>query len=91
MVTGTGVKVKVVEALAAGLPVVCSFRGIDGLPNKLHNGCLVSDDPAEFASKIVTLLNDKILYDIQAKYAKELFDNSFSKNVIFEALDKVFN
>lgn len=91
MVTGTGVKVKVVEALAAGLPVVCSFRGIDGLPNKIHNGCLVSDDPGEFARNIVTLLNDKIVYDEQAKYAKELFDNSFNKNVIFKALDKVFN
>ena len=49
MLTGTGIKIKVVEALAHGLPVVCTTRGIDGLPNKTLNGCLVSDDAAQFA------------------------------------------
>jgi glycosyltransferase involved in cell wall biosynthesis len=91
MLTGTGVKVKVVEALAHGLPVVCTLRGIDGLPNKRLNGCLVSDDPAEFASNIITLLNDKVVYATQSTLAKELFDNSFSKAVIYKELDSAFN
>jgi glycosyltransferase involved in cell wall biosynthesis len=31
MLSGTGLKIKVVEALSFGLPVVCNERGIDGL------------------------------------------------------------
>jgi hypothetical protein len=91
MLTGTGVKVKVVEALAHGLPVVCNLRGIDGLPNKRLNGCMVSDDPVVFAQNIMILLNDKELYALQSDLAKELFDNSFSKAVLYQELDAAFN
>jgi glycosyltransferase involved in cell wall biosynthesis len=90
MLTGTGVKVKVVEALAFGIPVVCSSRGVDGLPNKSLNGCLVSDNPIEFAQNITALLNNQVFYNEQSNFAKELFNNSFSKNVIFKELDNAF-
>ena len=90
MLTGTGVKVKVIEALAFGLPVVCTPRGVDGLPDKHQNGCMVSDDPAIFTQNIEALLNDKALYDLQSKFARALFDSSFSKEIIFEELDRAF-
>ncbi|TSJ44249.1 glycosyltransferase [Mucilaginibacter corticis] len=90
MLTGTGVKVKVVEALAHGLPVVSTLRGIDGLPNKRLNGCLVSDDPAGFARNIIILLNNKEEYTTQSTFAKELFNNSFSKAVLYKELDSAF-
>lgn len=91
MFTGTGVKVKVVEALAHGLPVVSTLRGIDGLPNKRLNGCLVSDDAAEFANNIIALLTDAELYAFQSKLATELFNSSFSKTVLYKELDHAFN
>ncbi|GAA4097480.1 glycosyltransferase family 4 protein [Mucilaginibacter panaciglaebae] len=90
MLTGTGVKVKVVEALAHGLPVVCNLRGIDGLPNKRLNGCLVSDDPEVFAQNIVALLNDKEFYALQSDFARDMFNHSFSKAVLYKELDAAF-
>ena len=90
MLSGTGIKVKVVEALAAGLPVVCTSRGMDGLPDKIRNGCLVSDEPFEFAKNITALLNDHELYNRQAEAAKDLIVNHFSKRVIYRELDKLF-
>lgn len=91
MLTGTGVKVKVVEALAHKLPVVCNLRGIDGLPNKRLNGCLVSDDPQVFAQNIVTLLEDHEFYALQSEFANDLFNHSFSKAVLYKELDAAFN
>ncbi|MDO3628538.1 glycosyltransferase [Mucilaginibacter sp. BT774] len=90
MLRGTGVKVKVVEALAFGLPVVCTSRGTDGLPNKQSNGCLVSDDPVKFAENIISLLQDASLYEEQSRLAKDTFKNSFDKSVTFKILDNVF-
>jgi len=90
MLTGTGVKVKVVEALAHKLPVVCNLRGIDGLPNKRLNGCLVSDDPRVFAQNILTLLEDQEFYALQSEFASDLFNHSFSKAVIYKELDAAF-
>ena len=34
MFRGTGMKIKVVEAMARGLPTVCNERGVDGFPDK---------------------------------------------------------
>jgi len=90
MLTGTGVKVKVVEALAHGLPVVCTTRGVDGLPNKTMNGCLVTDDAGQFARNIVSLLNDHDLYKQQSILATQVFDNVFSTMAVYAGLDKVF-
>ncbi|QHS54724.1 glycosyltransferase family 4 protein [Mucilaginibacter sp. 14171R-50] len=90
MLNGTGIKVKVVEALAYGLPVVCTPRGIDGLPNKQNNGCLVSDDAAGFAGHIMALLNNYELYKAQSNYAKATFEGNFSSRATYQLLDKAF-
>jgi len=44
MFSGTGVKIKVLEALSYGIPVVTNQRGVDGLLNKSANGCLVTEN-----------------------------------------------
>lgn len=90
MLNGTGVKVKVVEALSYGLPIVCTTRGIDGLPNKNNNGCLVTDDADDFAGAITSLLHNTGLYKRLSEEGKSLFNNSFSQKMLYETLDKTF-
>lgn len=89
MLQGTGIKVKVVEALAHALPVVCTTRGVDGLP-KHHNGCLVSDDADKFAANITSLLTNGTLYAEQSRQAKATFTHTFDKKVVFKLLDEAF-
>ena len=55
MLSGTGLKIKVVESLSYGIPIVCNTRGVDGLLNKLNNGCIVTNDPNEFSNAIQKL------------------------------------
>ena len=90
MLTGTGVKVKVVEALAHGLPVVCTTRGVDGLPNKTMNGCLVTDDAKQFAQNIILLLNNAEVYNEQSHMAAIAFNSGFSTQVVYRELDNIF-
>jgi glycosyltransferase involved in cell wall biosynthesis len=91
MLTGTGLKIKTVEALSYGKPVVCSTRGIDGLPNKSNNGCLISDDSIEFANHISNLLASKTLFNELSLQALEAFNNNFSKDIVYAKLDKSFD
>lgn len=90
MLTGTGTKIKVVEALSYGLPIVCNTRGIDGLINKTDNGCLVSDDPIEFGHNIMKLLTDEAEYKKQAENALNAFNMNYEKERCYEHLDTVF-
>ncbi|NDV78522.1 glycosyltransferase family 4 protein [Dysgonomonas sp. 511] len=91
MLEGTGIKLKVLEALSFGLPVVCTQRGIDGLPNKLNNGCLLSNTAEEFAGNIMKLISDSRLYEEQSKLGYDLFKIYFNPEVRYKQLDEIFD
>ncbi|WP_172836177.1 glycosyltransferase [Microlunatus soli] len=57
-VSGSGVNIKLVEYLATGVPVVSTSRGTDGLLLEPGRDLMVSDDPADFAASVVSLLTD---------------------------------
>jgi glycosyltransferase involved in cell wall biosynthesis len=78
MLGGTGMKIKTVEAIAYGIPVVSTLFGMDGFPDKFESGSLVSDDhPIEFALYINNLLSNDGLYhntaNKQNAYYKKYF------------------
>ncbi len=91
MLSGTGVKVKVVEAMAHGLPVVCTSHGIDGIPEKVNNGCLVSNDAARFAANIMQLLQNEALYAQQSELALACFKRNFTTQTVYKKLDAALN
>jgi sugar transferase (PEP-CTERM/EpsH1 system associated) len=51
-----GVQNKVLEALAAGLPVVVTPAVWEGVPREARSGCLAANDPVEFAEAVIQLL-----------------------------------
>ena len=53
---GSGMRVKVLEALAAGKAMVCSRLAVDGLSVRDRLEVRLADDDAEFANTIVELL-----------------------------------
>ncbi|MEO6993807.1 MAG: glycosyltransferase [Lacunisphaera sp.] len=53
---GGGVRQKIVEAWAVGLPVVTTTMGAEGLEAVDGTHCWLRDDPAAFAQQVVTLL-----------------------------------
>ena len=55
---GAGMKVKVCEALAGGLPLVTTKWGAQGLEDGRESAFLVADSPQEFADAVVRLLVD---------------------------------
>ena len=58
ILSGSGVRVKLLEAFSAGIPVVSTRVGAEGLTDRDGDWCALADDPAEFADKVVALLTD---------------------------------
>ena len=56
ILSGSGVRVKLLEAFAAGIPVVSTRIGAEGLAWEDGATCRLADDPAGFADRIVDLL-----------------------------------
>lgn len=57
---GAGIKGKIIEAIANGIPVVTTTCGVEGIEND-ENFILVDDDCDKFAQKILTLYDDNNL------------------------------
>ena len=58
-VRGTGVKVKVLESLAYGVPVVTTGEGIEGIDGEDGVHCWVREDDDALAARIVDVLGDE--------------------------------
>ena len=58
ILSGSGVRVKLLEAFAAGIPVVSTVIGAEGLAEKDGEFCALADTPAGFAERVVKLFED---------------------------------
>jgi glycosyltransferase involved in cell wall biosynthesis len=58
ILSGSGVRVKLLEAYAAGIPVVSTYVGAEGLAGKDGEFCALADDPAAFAERVLALFQN---------------------------------
>jgi glycosyltransferase involved in cell wall biosynthesis len=61
MTIGTGIKNKLLEAMASGLPCIATPLALGGLAVQPGHELLVADDDEELAAEIVRLLDDDSL------------------------------
>jgi glycosyltransferase involved in cell wall biosynthesis len=59
---GGGTRLKIVEAMAMGLPVVSTSTGAEGLSVHPGEDILIADDPQAFAEEVLRLLSDPALW-----------------------------
>lgn len=59
ILSGSGVRVKLLEAFAAGIPTVSTRLGAEGLAHEDGAICGLADEPEAFAAWVVRLLNDQ--------------------------------
>jgi GT2 family glycosyltransferase/glycosyltransferase involved in cell wall biosynthesis len=57
ILSGSGVRVKLLEAFAAGIPVVSTTIGAEGLSTEPGDICELADSPKDFADSTVKLLS----------------------------------
>ena len=88
-VAGTGLKIKCVEALAAGCPLVTRPAGADGLEEGAGTAFLVAEDWPTFAGHVVTLLTDETARGRLEDGARGFAATRFSADRTFAELDRV--
>src|SRR6185312_16617450 len=73
--SGSGVRVKLLEAFASGIPVVSTVLGAEGLARKDGEFCALSDDPRAFANSVVQVLEDEAFASELASRARREVEN----------------
>lgn len=80
---GSGIRMKILEAVFLGIPVVSTTIGAQGLPIKDGVDCFITDDPQIFVKDILKL-NDVKTQETMVKRAQEKIRQQFSLDSLKE-------
>lgn len=86
--SGGGTRLKILEALARGVPVVTTSLGCEGLGLVHEHDALIADDPAAFAACVDRLLEDDALCGALARNGRETVEARFDWRAIGEAAER---
>lgn len=78
ILNGGGIKTKIIDAMAAGVPVVTTAQGMFGLFDEANDCVSVADDPQSFVSEICRLMDSHGLRIERATKAKEFVARNHS-------------
>jgi glycosyltransferase involved in cell wall biosynthesis len=78
---GTGLKIKTIEALAHGKPLVTTSVGAEGIEQYSGKAFLIGNTPEEFAQAVVLLLSDTELANKLAIEGRNLIENYNKENI----------
>jgi hypothetical protein len=87
---GSGMKVKVLEALAYGVPVVTTAEGVEGLPaaDGVHAG--VCEDDAGLIDRTVRLLADPAAANRQRAAGRALLESHCGPGPTVDRVEQVY-
>jgi len=77
LLCGAGIKVKILEAMAYGLPVVTNNIGIEGIPATSGKDVMLYNSPKELCDIVVMLLNDPVEREVIGKNGRKLVAKHF--------------
>ena len=93
--TGGGTRLKILEAMALGTPVVATSKGAEGLEAEVGTHLLVADTPEDFAQTIIRLFQEPNLRQTLADNAYQLIKEKYDWDVLLpqflQLVDKITN
>jgi len=75
--TGSGTRIKILEAMALGTPVVSTSKGAEGLMVSPGEDILIADNPDDFAHQTLKLLNNQEIRGDLTKNARSLVEAKY--------------
>lgn len=78
---GSGIRMKILEAAAMGVPFVTTSVGVEGIPVTNGEHCFVADTPADFINAIMRM-KDELLRKRLALKANQLVKEHFSVDAL---------
>lgn len=90
--SGSGMRIKIIEGMALGKPIVTTDIGTEGIPTENGKNILIANDVDQFVDAIEQLINDRELANRIGKSAigfiQEKFDNLSQAEALVEFYKK---
>ncbi len=90
VLTGGGVIVKILDAMAAGVPVVTTPYGNEGIRARAGEEILIGEDPDSFANNVLSLLEDPGFRESLGRAGQIFVERSFSPEKFLADLEETY-
>jgi glycosyltransferase involved in cell wall biosynthesis len=87
LLSGSGTRFKIIEAWAAGTPVISTTIGAEGLGAMNGENLLIADNPNDFAQAITAVLTNNTLAHRIASGGRELYEKNFTWPIAWKMLE----
>lgn len=89
--SGSGVRVKILNAMAMGLPIVSTSIGAEGLDVVSGEHLIIADSPERFAQAVIRVLTDRELAARLGENARKLVCEEYSWSIIGKRLLSIYD
>lgn len=90
ILSGSGMRMKILEAAAMGVPMVTTSVGVEGLDFRDQISCLIADSPELFAKGLVELMECDAKRKELTSNAKQVYDKLYSIAATSALRDSVY-
>jgi glycosyltransferase involved in cell wall biosynthesis len=90
LLAGGGMRVKILNALAMGIPIVSTTLGCEGIEVTPEQDILIGDIPDEFAAQVLRVLNEPNLGRQLAANGRKLAEEKYDYRKACRSLDDVY-
>lgn len=91
LLSGSGTRLKILEAMAMGKAIVSTSIGAEGITYTHEKNILIANDPGEFAKTVIDLLNNPTQRYHLGMEARDLVERQYSWDRIADQMDKVYH
>jgi glycosyltransferase involved in cell wall biosynthesis len=88
---GAGTRLKIIESLALGTPVVSTSKGAEGLEITNGKNILIADTPSEFADAVIKVLQNPALREALSQAGRKLVVEKYSSEVMGANFNSLLN
>ena len=86
VLSGSGMRIKIIEGMALGKAIVTTSIGTEGIATTSGQNIFIADDPGEFASMVVRLLENENFYLEIGENARKFIADHFDNMAICKSL-----
>ena len=88
---GTGIKTKIIEAIACSKAIVTTSVGVQGLKFENGENIIVADDPIDFANNVIVLLKNPLRRKKLSENARKLFCEHYKLESVKSKIQDVYS
>ena len=91
ILTGSGMRMKILEAAAMGLPFITTSVGVEGLEFMNKESCIIEDSPSEWIKSLQLLCTNEEIRKTIAINAQNIFKTKYSLKAAINQREQIYH